>query len=191
MKPYISLREETACQNSIISSCGRRKRTLHLYVVTATNLGLRSSDSEPTQRRRTACNRTWWWWLWALWAVVKSFHMGWWDLENHHRWYPFTITATTLFSYQGTCAIQHGWTAFNNIPRPPTESIDDLSHRRTNECRRTNERANIRPLLTPRAIARGACGHSPFFYYYYLAAWITTHGFPCLLSTEWWPLERA
>ena len=33
---------------------GRRKRTLHLYVVTATNLGLRSSDPEPTQRRRTA-----------------------------------------------------------------------------------------------------------------------------------------
>ena len=31
---------------------GLRNRTLHLYVVTATNLGL--SDSEPTQRRRTA-----------------------------------------------------------------------------------------------------------------------------------------
>ena len=36
---------------------GCRKRTLHLYVVTATNLGLRSSDSEPTQRRRTACGQ--------------------------------------------------------------------------------------------------------------------------------------
>ena len=95
---------------------GRRNRTLHLYVVTATNLSLRSSDSKPTQRRRTACDRTWWWWLWVLWAVVKSFHMGWWDLENHHRWYPFTITATTLFSYQGTCMIQHGCTAFKHPP---------------------------------------------------------------------------
>ena len=38
---------------SIISNYrGRRNRTLHLYVVTATNLGL--SDLEPTQRRRTA-----------------------------------------------------------------------------------------------------------------------------------------
>jgi len=36
---------------------GRRNRTLHLYVVTATNLGLRSSDPEPTQRRRTACGQ--------------------------------------------------------------------------------------------------------------------------------------
>ena len=27
-------------------------------MVTATNLGLRSSDSEPTQRRRTACDTT-------------------------------------------------------------------------------------------------------------------------------------
>ena len=54
----------------------RRKRTLHLYVVTAMNLGLQSSDSEPTQRRRTACDITSWWWLRALWAVVKSFYMG-------------------------------------------------------------------------------------------------------------------
>ena len=29
---------------------------------------------------------------------------------------------------------------------------------------RTSERANIRPLLTPRAIARGVCGHSPPYY---------------------------
>src|SRR6266702_8154550 len=56
---------------------GRRNRTLHLYIVTATNLGLRSSDLEPTQRRRIACDTTWWWWLQVLWAVVKSFHMGW------------------------------------------------------------------------------------------------------------------
>jgi len=61
----------------ILIISGRRKRTLHLYVVTATNLGLRSSDLEPTQRRRTACDTTSWWWLRALWAVVKSFYMGW------------------------------------------------------------------------------------------------------------------
>jgi len=36
---------------------GRRNRTLHLYVVTATNLGLWSSDPEPTQRRRIACGQ--------------------------------------------------------------------------------------------------------------------------------------
>jgi hypothetical protein len=84
--------------------------------------------------------------------------------------------------YQGTCTIQHGCTAFDSIPRPPIESIDDLSHRRTSE--RTDERANIRPLLTPRAIARGACGHSPSSTEY-LAAWIATHGFPYLLLTEW------
>ena len=41
----------------LIISLGRRNRTLHLYVVTATNLGLRSSDLEPTQRRRTACGQ--------------------------------------------------------------------------------------------------------------------------------------
>src|SRR6266566_9691428 len=42
----------------IFALLGRRKRTLHLYVVTATNLGLRSSDLEPTQRRHTACDTT-------------------------------------------------------------------------------------------------------------------------------------
>jgi hypothetical protein len=39
---------------------------------------------------------------------------------------------------QGTCTIQHGCTVFDNIPRPPVESIDDLTS--TNE--RTNERTN-------------------------------------------------
>src|SRR6266702_3882495 len=104
---------------------------------------------------------------------------------------PLTITAiTTLFSYQGTCTIQHRCTAFNNIPRPPIKSIDDLTS--TDKQReQTNKQANIRPLLTPRAIARGACGHSPSTTKYYLAAWITTHGFLCLLSMEWCPLERA
>ena len=54
-----------------------------------------------------------------------------------------------------------------------------------NEREQADERANIRPLLTPRAIARGACGHLLFFYCYYLAAWITTYGFPYFLLTEW------
>jgi len=72
---------------------------------------------------------------------------------------PLHNTATTVLLLS-TCTIQHGCVAFDSIPRPPTESIDDLSHRRTDERERT--RANIRPLLTPRAIARGACGHSPY-----------------------------
>jgi hypothetical protein len=43
-----------------------------------------------------------------------------------------------------------------------------------------NKRVNIRPLLTPRAIARGACGHSPLTIEYQknLAAWTTLYGFP-------------
>jgi len=41
----------------ILKLNGRRNRTLHLYVVTATNLGLRRSDPEPTQRCRTACGQ--------------------------------------------------------------------------------------------------------------------------------------
>jgi hypothetical protein len=47
-----------------------------------------------------------------------------------------TITAT-LFSYQGTCMIQHGCMALNSIPRPPIESIDDLLS--TNKLLRMNE----------------------------------------------------
>jgi len=43
--------------NVILVAKGRRNRTLHLYVVTATNLGLWSSDPELTQRRRTACGQ--------------------------------------------------------------------------------------------------------------------------------------
>ena len=40
------------------------------------------------------------------------------------------------------------------------ESINDLTS--TDKQReQTSKQANIRPLLTPRAIARGACGHSP------------------------------
>ena len=52
-------------------------------------------------------------------------------------------------------------------PDPQLKALMTL-YRRTSE--RTNEQANIRPLLTPRAIARGACGHSPLTTEYYLAA---------------------
>jgi len=47
-------------------------------------------------------------------------------------------------------------------PKTPMESIDDLTS--TNRQARANKRANIRPLLTLRAIARGACGHSPYYH---------------------------
>ena len=73
---------------------------------------------------------------------------------------PLHNTAITV-PLLSTCTIQHRYTAFDSIPRPPIESIDNLTS--TNEqLRASNEqRVNIRPLLTPRAIARGACGHSP------------------------------
>ena len=45
------------CVIAYIIAHGRRNRTLHLYVVTATNLGLWSLDPEPTQRRRIACGQ--------------------------------------------------------------------------------------------------------------------------------------
>jgi hypothetical protein len=49
------------------------------------------------------------------------------------------ITATTT-PLLGTCTIQHGCTAFDSIPRPPTESIDDLTS--TNERTRASERTS-------------------------------------------------
>jgi len=72
----------------------------------------------------------------------------------------------------------------SNVPRPPIESIDDLTL--TNERMRTNKQTSkYTAPPNPRAIARGACGHSPLANTKYLAAWIATHGFPYLLSTEW------
>ncbi|OCK94355.1 uncharacterized protein K441DRAFT_660194, partial [Cenococcum geophilum 1.58] len=47
---------------------------------------------------------------------------------------------------------------------PPIESINDLTLTDERACERTNKRANIRPLLTPKAVARGAYGHSPLDY---------------------------
>ena len=77
---------------------GRRHRTLHLYVVTATNLVFEVQIQ--SQRRDVAqrADRTWWW-LWALRAVVKNFRMV-------RSWKPpllalYNTTTTTLFSYPG------------------------------------------------------------------------------------------
>jgi len=49
---------------------------------------------------------------------------------------PLHNTATTV-PLLGTCTIQHGCAAFDNIPRPPIESIDDLTS--TGERTQTNE----------------------------------------------------
>ena len=153
---------------------GRRKQTLYLYVVTATNLSFRLKANVETSHSVR----------YDLVVVVMSIMGG--SKKFSHgmvrsRKPPLralTITAT-LFSYQGTYTIQHRCMALDSIPRPLIESIDDLLS--TNELLRTDgQRANIRPLLTPRAIARGACGHSPLTIKYQknLAAWTTPYGFP-------------
>ena len=101
---------------------GRRKRTLHLYAVTATNLGLLRANAETSHsvRIRPSGGR-----LRALWAVVKNF-----QIVRSQK--PLLLAlynlATILLPTQGTCTIQYGYTVFNNIPRPPVESIDDLLH---------------------------------------------------------------
>ncbi len=143
--------------------------------------GLRSSDPEPTQRRRTACGQD-------LVVVVGVEGGG----EKFSDGEILKTTTVGPLQYDDYYTVLSRAPVRSNMdeqfsitsPKTPTESIDDLTS--TNGQARTNERANIRPLLTPRAIARGACGHSPAsITEYYLAAWITTHGFPYLLSTEW------
>ena len=52
---------------------------------------------------------------------------------------PLHNTATTV-PLLSTYTIQHGCIAFNSIPRPPIESIDDLTS--TNERLQTNERTS-------------------------------------------------
>jgi hypothetical protein len=71
---------------------------------------------------------------------------------------PLYNTATTV-SLLSTCVIQHGYIVFDNIPWPLMESIDSLML--TNERVWMNGWVNIRPLLTPGAIACRACGHLP------------------------------
>ena len=62
----------------------------------------------------------------------------------------------------------------------PQQKASTTSHidAQMNADKRTNKQANIQPLLTPRVIACGACGHLPLTIKYYLAAWTTLYGFP-------------
>jgi len=99
----------------LVLDLGRRNRTLHLYVVMATNLGLWSSDPEPTQRRCTACGQD-------LVVVVGVKGGG----ENFLDGKILKTTTVGPLQYddyycspiQGTCTIQHGWIVLNNIPQP-------------------------------------------------------------------------
>ena len=127
-------------------------------MVTATNLVFEVQIQ--SQRRDVAqrADRTWWW-LWALRAVVKIFSDG------------EILKTTTVGSLQyddyhavlSRAPVRSNMDARYSITSPdPQLKASTTSHRRTSERERTNERANIRPLLTPRAIARGACGHSPY-----------------------------
>jgi len=56
---------------------------------------------------------------------------------------PYDNSNTILLS--GTCTIQHGCAAFDNIPRPPVESIDDLSRRQTSNCERATSKYTAPP----------------------------------------------
>jgi len=113
----------------------------------------------------------------VLWAVVKSFHMGWWDLENTTVGTPYDNDYYTIILLSRHLYDPHGCIAFDSIPRPPIESIDDLSHRRTSERKQTNTSKYTAP-PNPRAIARGACGHSPSTNRILPGSLITTYGFP-------------
>ena len=50
---------------------------------------------------------------------------------------------TTILLLEDTYTIQYRCTAFDSIPRPPIESIDDLSHRRTSKCERAASNEQI------------------------------------------------
>jgi len=54
-------------------------------------------------------------------------------------WSPFTVNNYCSYS-EPTCTIQHGCIAFDSIPRPLTESINDLIL--TNERTRASERTS-------------------------------------------------
>ena len=85
-------------------------------------------------------------------------------------------TATTV-PLLSTCTIQHGYAAFDSIPRPPIESIDDLSHRQTSNCKQATSKYTAPPNPQgnrPRSMRSLAINYQK----YYLAAWTTPYGFP-------------
>jgi hypothetical protein len=129
-------------------------------VVTATNLGLRRSDPEPTQRRRIACGQD-------LVVVVGVKGGG----ENFSDGEILKTTTVGPLQYDdyytvllSRAPVQSNMDGQYSITSPdPQLKALTTSHRRTSE--RANERTNeqIYGLLNPRAIARGACGHLPFY----------------------------
>ena len=67
--------------------------------------------------------------------------------------------------------VQSNMDAQHSIASPdPQQKVSTTLYQQTNKRKRASKRANIRPPLTPRAIAHGACGHSPLITKYYLAA---------------------
>jgi len=92
-------------------------------------------------------------------AVVKSFQMV------RSRKPPLLVPLydnSLLLQYSIRAPIRSNMDAWHSISSPyPQWKALTTSHRRTGGRLSANKRANIRPLLTPRAIARGACGHSP------------------------------
>ncbi|OCL00490.1 uncharacterized protein K441DRAFT_651409 [Cenococcum geophilum 1.58] len=52
---------------------------------------------------------------------------------------------TTILLSEDTYTIQHRCTAFDSIPRPPIESINNLSHQQTSECDRATSKYTAPP----------------------------------------------
>ena len=93
---------------------------------------------------------------------------------------PLHNTAITV-PLLSTCTIQHGCTAFDSIPQPLIESIDDLSHRRTSECERVMSNEQIYGPSQP--LGRSPAEHAVTRHQLSntkknLAAWTTPYGFP-------------
>jgi len=149
-------------------------------VVTATNLGLRSLDLEPTQRRCIACGQDL--------VVVVGIKGGGEKFSDGEILKTTTVGPLQYDDYYtvllSRAPIRSNMDAQYSItsPNPQLKALTTL-YRQTSE--QTNERANIRPLLTPRAIARGVCGHSPYCRNTTkTGSRITPYGFPYLLLTE-------
>ena len=111
--------------------------------------GLRSSDPEPTQRRRTACGQD---------LVVVMSVVGGSEKFSDGEILKITTIGPLQFSHyysptQGTCTIEHGCTAFDSIPRPPTESINNLTL--------TNKRAQMSEQTSKYTAPPNPQGESP------------------------------